>query len=92
MLDQTIKNIVSLLALGFGEAGREVIRDYLLSNNRLNNVLPGRKVHAIFGFCDIRQFTDTTECLQEDVMKFTNVIARIVHEHTHFYGGSCNKK
>jgi hypothetical protein len=92
MLDQTIKNVVGLLALGFGEAGREVIRTNLLNNRKLNDVLPGRKVHAIFGFCDIRKFTDVTECLQEDVMKFTNNIARIVHEHTHFYGGSCNKK
>lgn len=27
-------------------------------------MVPGQKVTAIFGFCDIRQFTDTTEVLQ----------------------------
>ena len=27
-------------------------------------MVPGHKVTAIFGFCDIRQFTDTTEVLQ----------------------------
>ena len=34
---------------------------------------------AIFGFCDIRQFTDTTEVLQEGIMEFVNLIAKIVH-------------
>jgi hypothetical protein len=27
----------------------------------INPMIPGKKVVAIFGFCDIRQFTDTTE-------------------------------
>ena len=27
-------------------------------------MVAGRRVIAIFGFCDIRQFTDTTEVLQ----------------------------
>ena len=34
---------------------------------------------AVFGFCDIRQFTDATEVLQEGVMEFVNAVARIVH-------------
>ena len=33
-------------------------------------MIPGKKITAIYGFCDIRQFTDTTECLQEDVMVY----------------------
>jgi hypothetical protein len=36
-------------------------------------------IEAIFGFCDIRNFTDTTECLQEEVMLFVNRIACILH-------------
>jgi hypothetical protein len=43
----------------------------------------GRKMSGIFGFCDIRQFTDVTECLQEEVMVFVNRIAEIVHKATH---------
>ena len=35
---------------------------------RLNVMIPGNGVSAIFGFCDIRRFTDATECLQEEVM------------------------
>ncbi len=30
----------------------------------INPMVPGQKVTAIFGFCDIRQFTDATEVLQ----------------------------
>lgn len=41
--------------------------------------LPGVRVDAVFVFCDIRQFTDVTECLQGGVMVFVNHIARIVH-------------
>ena len=46
---------------------------------------------AIFGFCDIRQFTDTTEALQERVMLFVNDIAKIVHGLTIEYLGIPNK-
>lgn len=42
-------------------------------------------------FCDIRQFTDATECLQEEVFVFTNRIAAVVHSICHSYGGSANK-
>ena len=54
-------------------------------------MVPGSKVMAIFGFCDIRQFTDTTEVLQEEVMEFVNTIARIVHMEVSLHGGSPNK-
>jgi len=46
---------------------------------------------AIYGFCDIRNFTDTTEILQENVMIFVNEIAEIVHEITSQYCGCANK-
>ncbi len=49
------------------------------------------QVCAIFGFCDIRQFTDATEVLQEDVMEFVNTIAKIVHMETSLHGGFPNK-
>jgi hypothetical protein len=38
-------------------------------------MLPGNKIMAIFGFCDIRNFTDATEVLQTGVMVFVNEIA-----------------
>ena len=54
----------SLMAVGFGDAGAEIIADNMRSGGDLNPMVPGRKVMAIFGFCDVRQFTDTTEILQ----------------------------
>lgn len=46
---------------------------------------------AVFGFCDIRRFTDTTEVLQEGVMEFVNVIAHLVHGAVAARGGAANK-
>jgi hypothetical protein len=33
------------------------------SGDSVNPMIPGKKIIAIFGFCDIRNFTDTTEVL-----------------------------
>jgi class 3 adenylate cyclase len=46
---------------------------------------------AVFGFCDIRRFTDTTEVLQEGVMEFVNTIAHLVHGAVAARGGAANK-
>jgi class 3 adenylate cyclase len=42
-------------------------------------------------FCDIRQFTDTSECLQEEIFLFTNKIAQVVHSICHSFGGFANQ-
>jgi hypothetical protein len=93
ILEQTLGKITALLALGFGEAGAEII-----SKNIQNKVdvdvdptIAGRKVMGVYGFCDIRNFTDSTEILEEEVMIFVNEIAELVHELTADYGGSANK-
>ena len=64
ILEKCINKICRLLAVGFGEAGGEIIAANLANGGDLNPMLPGRKMIAIFGFCDIREFTDTTEILQ----------------------------
>lgn len=56
-----------------------------------NLKLGGQRVLAIFGFCDIRNFTDTTEILETNVMLFVNEIAEIVHSQVGKYLGSANK-
>ena len=48
-------------------------------------------MYAIFGFCDIRNFTDATEVLKEDVLVFVNTIADIVHKEVHDTEGGANK-
>ena len=34
----------------------------------------------IFSVCRIRQFTETTDALQEEIIVFVNKIVRIIHE------------
>lgn len=91
LLLDTIKKIGGLLRVGFGEAGAAVIADNLNESAELNPLAPGKMVHAIFGFCDIRKFTDTTECLQQEVMLFVNRIADVVHGLVVQGGGAANK-
>jgi len=63
-LEQAIIKIGALLALGFGEAGSEIIAANMSSGGGgVDPMIPGRKTICIFGFCDIRNFTDSTEIL-----------------------------
>ena len=76
LLETTLERVGQLLQIGFGAAGAEIIGNNMNSaSGKLNAMVPGKKICAIYGFCDIRQFTDTTECLQEEVM-VRSVIAR----------------
>lgn len=63
MLESTLSKIGALLALGFGEAGSEIIAKNMEKGGDVNPMLPGIKQMYIFGFCDIRNFTDATEVL-----------------------------
>lgn len=91
LLEQAINKMATLLQIGFGCAGAEIIAKILSEGGELDPMVPGVKVHAIFGFCDIRDFTFATEGLQQDVMLFVNKIAEITHKHVVFSGGAPNK-
>lgn len=93
-LMSTITRIGSLMKVGFGSAGAEIIRNNLeeVGNKDVLALSKTGRVHTcIFLFCDIRQFTDATECLQEEVFVFTNKIAAVVHSMCNAYGGSAIK-
>lgn len=93
-LMSTILQIGNLMKVGFGSAGVEIIRNNLQKGQNSNMLIlneQGSTVSCIFLYCDIRQFTDATECLQEEVFVFTNRIAAVVHSICHAYGGSANK-
>jgi len=89
----TITKIGALMRVGFGEAGASVIARNLAesSGGRLNLMGAGTMIRSIFGFCDVRQFTDATECLQEEVMLFVNRIAHILHSIVVQCSGAANK-
>ncbi|GMI32490.1 hypothetical protein TeGR_g15162 [Tetraparma gracilis] len=91
MLEHAITKMARLLQIGFGSAGAEIIANNLSEGGELNPMVPGSKVEAIFGFCDIRDFTFATEGLQQDVMLFVNKIADITHRYVVESGGAPNK-
>lgn len=95
LLLTTISKIGALVKVGLGEAGADIITrslsDGRSGESQLNLTSSGKLVDSIFVFCDIRQFTDTTECLQEEVMLFVNRIASLLHDLVASYGGSPNK-
>jgi class 3 adenylate cyclase len=88
-----LKKIVGLMQLGFGGAGHEIIAANLANadGQDLDLMRRGRKLECAYGFCDIRQFTDTVECLQDQVMLFTNSVGEIVHQACHVNRGEPNK-
>ena len=91
IIENAITKIGVLLALGFGEAGSEIIASNIAKSGDVDPMIPGKKRFSVFGFCDIRNFTDATEVLQQEVMVFVNTIAYIVHKTVDKYGGIANK-
>jgi len=88
-----LAKIVGLMQLGFGGAGHEIIAANLANadGQELDLMRRGKKSDCAYGFCDIRQFTDTVECLQDQVMLFTNSVGEIVHQSCHDNRGEPNK-
>jgi len=93
MLEKTIIKLGGLLALGFGEAGAEIIGQNMQGGATagVNAMVPGQTVDAIIGFCNIRNFMDATEVLKEKVMLFVNQVGEIVHGCVDDYHGAPNK-
>lgn len=46
---------------------------------------------GIFGFVDIRKFSQTTDVLSEDIIVYVNQIAEIIHSIVDDYLGAANK-
>ena len=90
-----IEKITALLRVGFGVAGAEIISSNMAVEGGgsacLNPMIPGKRVYALFGFCDILSFDLCTEKLEDEIMTFVNNVARIVHNEVTRWGGTCNK-
>lgn len=79
------------MALGFGEAGSHMIAENMAKSENINPMVPGEKIISIFGFCDVRKFTNATEVLREGIMLFVNEIGEICHGIVDRYSGAANK-
>lgn len=93
MLERTLTKLTALLQIGFGVAGANIIQSCLniSGSGEFDPLIEGQRMLGIFGFCDIRRFTDATECLQEEVMLYVNEIAAILHGQVHHLRGMPNK-
>ena len=95
VVQTAIQKITALLRVGFGVAGAEIISSNMAVEGEGSNVLepmiPGKRIYAIFGFCDIHAFDFCTKVLEDEIMLFVNSVARIVHQEVTRWGGLCNK-
>lgn len=64
-VDASIVKIASLLAIGYGSAGTTKIAEIVekSSHGYLDIDVKGERIMAVYCFCDIRNFTDSTEIL-----------------------------
>lgn len=93
ILERTIIKLGSLLALGFGEAGANIIAHNMSGADSagVNAMVPGTRVECITGVVRIRDFGTATEVLQAKIMTFVNQIAEIVHGVVNEFYGAPNK-
>lgn len=91
MIQNSIVKISGLLAICFGEAGGDIIKQNLEKGKDFNPMIEGKKKNAIFGFCDIRQFPLVNDALQERTIIFVNQISEIVHSSIDRFSGATNK-
>ena len=97
LLEGTIEKITGLLRVGFGEAGAGIISANLQTRAKgeesgaVNPLLPGVRIFAVIGFCDIHHFEEINNDIKDDVLTFVNTVAEIVHSRVHYWGGQVNK-
>eukprot|EP00440_Ansanella_granifera_P034699 gb/GFBE01037643.1/.p1 GENE.gb/GFBE01037643.1/~~gb/GFBE01037643.1/.p1 ORF type:complete len:958 (+),score=196.24 gb/GFBE01037643.1/:1-2874(+) len=93
ILEKTIIKLGSLLALGFGEAGANIISHNMKGSDTagVNAMVPGTHVDCIIGVCKVLDFSTATEVLQARIMTFVNQIAEIIHGVVDEFHGAPNK-
>jgi len=57
----------------------------------LDVMIPGKKITAVFGFGIMEEFTNTCSCLEEEMCRYINTIATIIHDNSVFWHGAPNK-
>ena len=72
--------------------GAQVVASFFTSTESfLDIMVPGKKIDVIFLVCRICQFTETTDCLQDEIIVYVNKIAKLVHKCAEEWEGSPNK-
>eukprot|EP00927_Polykrikos_kofoidii_P045500 TRINITY_DN3951_c0_g1_i1.p1 TRINITY_DN3951_c0_g1~~TRINITY_DN3951_c0_g1_i1.p1 ORF type:complete len:949 (-),score=156.80 TRINITY_DN3951_c0_g1_i1:655-3501(-) len=81
VLEKTIMKLGTLLALGFGEAGMNVISHNMQGQDSacIDAMVAGQTVDCMIGLARMGDFGTFTEVLQTRVMTFVNQVAEIIH-------------
>ena len=91
-LEKTIMRIGGLLAVGFGQAGAEIVAHNMTSTAAgINAMVPGRRIDAIFACIHVENFSNISAALQDKVMVFVNQLSEIVHGIADEFHGMANK-
>jgi class 3 adenylate cyclase len=90
-LKMSLSKIATMLQVGFGEAGNNLVAENLKRGDTVDPMVPGTKLLGAYGFCIIDEYEEVLECLGEDILPFTNVAASIVHDAVTENGGQPNR-
>jgi len=90
-LKLSLAKIATMLQVGFGEAGNNLVAENLKKGDTVDPMVPGRKLLGAYGFCIIDEYEEVLECLSEEILPFTNTAASIVHEAVSENGGQPNR-
>jgi hypothetical protein len=87
----SLNKIAQLLQVGFGEAGNNLVAENLKKGDTVDPMVPGKKLLGAYGFCIIEKYEEVLECLGEEILPFTNMAAKVVHEAVTYNGGQPNR-
>jgi len=87
----SLNKIAQLLQVGFGEAGNNLVAENLKKGDTVDPMVPGKKLLGAYGFCIIDDYEEVLECLGEEILPFTNMAAKVVHEAVTRNGGQPNR-
>lgn len=66
-------------------------KQLIQSDIGMDLTMKGRNIDLVFSVCRIKQFTDTTECMGDEIIVFVNKIVKIIHECTKKWEGKPTK-
>ena len=87
----SLNKIAQLLQVGFGEAGNNLVAENLKKGDTVDPMVPGKKLLGAYGFCIIDDYEEVLECLGEEILPFTNMAARVLHDAVTHNGGQPNR-
>lgn len=90
-LKMSLAKIATMLQVGFGEAGNNLVAENLKKGDSVDPMVPGRKLLGAYGFCIIDEYEEVLECLGEEILPFTNTAATLVHDAVTSNGGQPNR-